>query len=121
MAKILVVDDSKFMRSRCEKILAAEGHDVHHAENGLLGIDKFQEISPDLVLMDITMPEMDGITATEQIVTKHRNAIVIMMSSVEKMSDIQDAMKKGAKHFVIKPFEPEHVIKVVNSILKKYG
>lgn len=120
MANILVVDDSQFMRKRCEKILLEFGHTVHQAENGLLGVNKFQEINPDLVLMDITMPEMDGITAVQHILACNKEALVIMMSSVEKMKDIQEAISKGAKHFIIKPFDADHVNKVINSILTKY-
>jgi two-component system chemotaxis response regulator CheY len=119
MAKILIVDDAEFLRMRISKMLVAEGHEVIEAENGLQAVDTFKTAHPDLVLMDITMPEMDGLTALKTIKGVDPAARVIMLTALGQESVVLDAIKSGAKDFVVKPFERERVIGAINKILAK--
>jgi two-component system, chemotaxis family, chemotaxis protein CheY len=119
MAKILIVDDAEFLRMRISKMLIAEGHEVIEAENGLQAVDTFKTAHPDLVLMDITMPEMDGLTALKTIKGVDPAARVIMLTALGQESVVLDAIKSGAKDFVVKPFERERVIGAINKILAK--
>lgn len=117
MAKILIVDDAAFMRMRCSKLLKENGHDVIEAENGLVAIDKYKAEKPDLVFMDVTMPEMDGITAVQEIRKYDQNARIAMLSAMGQQSMVMDAIKAGAKDFVVKPFQPDKVLLTVNKLL----
>ena len=119
MSKILIVDDAEFLRMRISKMLVAEGHEVIEAENGLQAVDIFKTAHPDLVLMDITMPEMDGLTALKTIKGVDPAARVIMLTALGQESVVLDAIKSGAKDFVVKPFERERVIGAINKILTK--
>lgn len=117
MAKILLVDDAAFMRMRCAKLLTAEGYEVAEAGNGAEAVAKFPEVQPDLVLMDITMPEMDGIAATRAIKGQHPNAVIIMVSALGQQSMVIEAIRAGAKDFVVKPYEPDRILAAVRSAL----
>ena len=119
MSKILIVDDAEFLRMRISKMLVAEGHEVIEAENGLQAVDIFKTAHPDLVLMDITMPEMDGLTALKTIKGVDPAARVIMLTALGQESVVLDAIKSGAKDFVVKPIERERVIGAINKILTK--
>ena len=103
MAKILVVDDAQFLRMRIKKILTGNGHDVVEAENGAKAVESYQSDKPDVVLMDITMPEMDGLTALKQIKSFDSSARIVMQTALGQESVVLEAIKSGAKDFVVKP------------------
>ncbi|MEA1961747.1 MAG: response regulator [Bacillota bacterium] len=116
--KVLIVDDAAFMRMMIKDILTKNGYEVvGEAENGLVAIDKFKEMKPDLVTMDITMPEMDGIAAVKEIVAMDSGARVIMCSAMGQQAMVIDAIQAGAKDFIVKPFQPERVIEAVSKAL----
>ena len=119
MAKrILLVDDAQFMREMIKKILTDKGYtDVHQAVDGADGVAKFNELSPDLVLMDITMPNMDGLEALKTIKSQHSDATIVMCSAMGQEAMVMDAIRSGAKDFIVKPFKPDRVLKTVMSIL----
>ncbi len=120
MAKILIVDDAEFLRMRISKMLRADGHDVLEAENGLRAVEKYQAEKPDIVLMDITMPEMDGLTALKEIRALSANtASVVMLTALGQESVVLDAIKSGAKDFIVKPFERERVLNAIAKLLPK--
>lgn len=117
MAKILIVDDAQFLRVRISKILQAEGHEVIEAENGIRAVEVYKSSNPDIVLMDITMPEMDGLTALKEIRAYDSNAKVVMLTALGQESIVLEAIKSGAKDFVVKPFERERVIRAIGKLL----
>jgi two-component system chemotaxis response regulator CheY len=117
VAKILVVDDAAFMRMRCSKLLTESGYEVVEAENGLDAIAKYKENKPDAVLLDITMPEMDGLTALKEIRKIDPEAKVAMVTAMGQQSMIMDAIKSGAKDFVVKPFQPDRVLAAVKKLV----
>jgi two-component system chemotaxis response regulator CheY len=112
--RILIVDDAAFMRMMLRDILTKAGYEVAgEAENGTAGVEKFKELEPDLVTMDITMPEMDGITAVREIRKMKGDARVIMCSAMGQQAMVIDAIQAGAKDFIVKPFQPERVVEAV--------
>jgi two-component system chemotaxis response regulator CheY len=118
MGSVLLVDDASFMRAVLKKIVLQGGHEViAEASNGEEAINQYQNTKPDLVLMDIVMPPTpkakDGIEALKQIITTNADAKVVMCSSMGQQSLITEALKAGAKDFVIKPFQPQKVIEVL--------
>ena len=115
MAKnILISDDAAFMRMMIKDILTKNGYNVvGEAENGKVAVDKYMELKPDLVLMDITMPEMDGITALNKIMEKDSNAKVIICSAMGQEEMVISAIRGGAKDFIVKPFENDRVTQAV--------
>ncbi|MDR6549549.1 DNA-binding NarL/FixJ family response regulator [Paenibacillus qinlingensis] len=116
--QILVVDDTKFMRKMLTDILKQYGHEVvGEAENGRQAVQKYEELQPDIVLMDITMPEMDGIEAMKEIRKLNPTAVVLICSAMSQQDLISDALKAGANGYVMKPFKPNRV----NEIVRKYG
>ncbi|KAA3648419.1 MAG: response regulator [Chloroflexi bacterium] len=117
MAKILVVDDAEFLRVRITKMLTSDGHNVVEADNGVNAISQYTSETPDVVLMDITMPEMDGLTAVKEICTKDPQAQIIMLTALGQESIVLDAIKSGAKDFIVKPFEPDRVLGAINKLL----
>ena len=117
MTKILVVDDAAFMRMRCAKLLTENGYEVVEAENGLRALEVYEAETTDAVLMDITMPEMDGIAALEALREKDPDARVAMVTAMGQQSIIMDAIKSGAKDFVVKPFDKERVLEAVGKLL----
>ncbi len=117
MPKILLVDDAAFMRMRSAKLLVEHGYEVSEAENGQDAITKYQSYNPDLVLMDITMPVMDGITATREIKTLDPAAKIVMVSALGQQTMVIEAIKAGAKDFVVKPFEPEKILSTVKKFI----
>ncbi len=116
MATILVVDDAAFMRMRMSKILTEAGYEVIQAENGLEAVAKYKANSPDAVLMDITMPEMDGLTALKEIKAHDPAARVAMVTALGQQQVVLDAVKSGAKDFLVKPCEPERVLAAVSKL-----
>ncbi|MDR0220861.1 MAG: response regulator [Lachnospiraceae bacterium] len=119
MAKnILIVDDAAFMRMMIKDILSKNGYTVAgEAENGLKAIEKYNELQPDLVLMDITMPEMDGIAALKQIKAANSAALVIMCSAMGQQAMVIESIQAGAKDFIVKPFQAERVLEAVKKVV----
>ncbi|MBP5198096.1 MAG: response regulator [Lachnospiraceae bacterium] len=119
MAKnILICDDAAFMRMMIKDILTKNGYNVAgEAENGVKAVEKFKEVSPDLVLMDITMPEMDGIQALKEIKKMEPGALVIMCSAMGQQAMVIESIQAGAKDFIVKPFQAERVIEAVKKVV----
>jgi two-component system chemotaxis response regulator CheY len=116
--RILVVDDAAFMRMMIRDILTKNGYDVcGEANDGAQAIEKFKEVKPDLVTMDITMPEMDGIAALKEIKKIDPNAKVVMCSAMGQQAMVIDAIQAGAKDFIVKPFQPDRVIEAIKKTL----
>ncbi|MFN3421508.1 MAG: response regulator [Armatimonadota bacterium] len=113
MAKVLIADDALFTRKVLREILEAEGCEVIEATNGQEAIDKFQTERPDLVLLDISMPEVDGLSTLHAIKGIDPNARVIMVSAMGQSSTVREALKSGACDFVIKPFRPHQIRELV--------
>ena len=112
--RILVVDDAAFMRMMVKDILSKNGYEVvGEAENGLKAVEKYQELKPDLTTMDITMPEMDGISAVKAIRKIDPSAKVIMCSAMGQQSMVVEAIQAGARDFIVKPFQPDRVLEAV--------
>ena len=117
MSKILIVDDTIIMRITLRKILEKNGHEViGEAENGLIAIKKYKELSPDIVTMDITMPEMDGIKSTKMIKEIDHNAKIIIVSAMGQESFVREAIMSGAKGFILKPFKEDSVIETLRKL-----
>lgn len=114
---ILVVDDAAFMRMMIRDILAKEGYSIHEAVNGRDAIEKYDEVHPDLVTMDITMPEMDGIEALRAIRATYPEARILMVSAMGQQKMIVDALEAGALDFLVKPFQPTKVLATVKKCL----
>lgn len=119
MAKnILICDDAAFMRMMIKDILSKNGYNIAgEAENGIKAIEKYNETKPDLVLMDITMPEMDGIQALKKIKEADANACVIMCSAMGQQAMVIEAIQSGAKDFIVKPFQAERVLEAVKKVV----
>ena len=119
MAKnILICDDAAFMRMMIKDILTKNGYNVAgEAENGVKAFDKYNELKPDLVLMDITMPEMDGIAALKKIKGADPSAQVIMCSAMGQQAMVIEAIQGGAKDFIVKPFQPDRVLEAVRKVV----
>ena len=117
MAKILIVDDAAFMRMRAAKLLTEAGHDVVEAVNGRDAIEVYARERPDCVLMDITMPEMDGLEALSEIRRMDPGAKVAMLTAMGQQAIVMDAIKRGARDFVVKPFAPDRVLGAVAKLL----
>jgi two-component system chemotaxis response regulator CheY len=110
MARILVVDDAKFMRTLVKDALVGAGHEiVGEAENGNIAIEQYKALKPDLVTMDITMREKDGIEATKEIIKFDAAAKIIMVTALGQEDLLAKAIKMGVKDFVVKPFPPERL------------
>lgn len=116
--RILVVDDAAFMRMMIRDILTKNGYEVvGEAQDGAQAIEKFKEFKPDLITMDITMPEMDGIAALKEIKKLDGNAKVIMCSAMGQQAMVIDAIQAGAKDFIVKPFQADRVIEAIKKTL----
>jgi len=118
MYKILVVDDAGFMRKMVQSHLSKAGYNTFiEAEDGLRAVAMYEENAPDLVIMDITMPNMDGIEALRRIKQMDPNAKVVMCSAMGQESMVMEAIKLGALDFIVKPFKPERIVQTVSKIL----
>lgn len=119
MAKnILICDDAAFMRMMIKDILTKNGYNiVGEAENGAKAVEKYAELKPDLVLMDITMPEMDGIEALKKIKAADANASIIMCSAMGQQAMVIESIQSGAKDFIVKPFQAERVLEAVKKVV----
>lgn len=118
MSKILIVDDAVFMRKVIRDLLTENNYtDLIEAEDGTQAVAKYAEEKPDLVIMDITMPSLDGIETIKQIREINPDATILMCSAMGHEVMVQEALTHGAKDFVVKPFKPERVIRAVKSLL----
>lgn len=116
--KIMLVDDAAFMRMMIKDTLQKNGFtEILEAANGQLAVATYQAEHPDLVIMDITMPVMDGLQALKEIKAIDSGATVVMCSAMGQETMVVDALKQGAKDFIVKPFKPDRIMKTVNSIL----
>jgi two-component system chemotaxis response regulator CheY len=118
MARVLIVDDAAFMRMMLKDILTKNGLEVvGEAVNGADAVAKYKELQPDVVTMDITMPEMDGITAVKEIRSQFPQANVIMCSAMGQQPMVLEAIQAGAKDFVVKPFQADRVMDSIKKVL----
>jgi two-component system chemotaxis response regulator CheY len=117
MAKILVVDDAAFMRMRCTKLLSENGYEVEEAGNGAEALEKYKEVRPDGVLLDITMPKMDGIMTLQEIMKIDPGAQVAMVTAMGQRTMVMSALRAGAKDFIVKPFDGPRVLNTVQKLL----
>ena len=118
---IMVVDDARFMRQVLIDIIKTNGlsREIVEAEDGIDAVKKFQKYKPDLVTMDVTMPGADGVQALRAILKINPRAKVIMITSVEEKHTVQDAMKLGARDYVVKPFDRSNVPLVINKVIRQ--
>ena len=116
---ILICDDAAFMRMMIKDILVKNGYNIAgEAENGVKAVEKYQETKPDLVLMDIMMPEMDGIQALKKIKAIDANASVVMCSAMGQQAMVIESIQSGARDFIVKPFQPDRVIEAVKKAVE---
>jgi len=120
-SKILIIDDASFMRSVLKDIIKSNGlaSEIFEAGDGIEGVKTFIKIKPDLVTMDVNMPKADGIQALRAILKIDPTAKVIMISSVEEKHIVQDAIKLGARDYVVKPFDRSNVPLVINKVIRQ--
>ncbi|WP_424357564.1 response regulator [Methanocella sp. MCL-LM] len=118
MAKIMIVDDAAFMRTLLKNILFPKGYEIAgEADNGAVAVDKYKELKPDLVTMDIVMPNVNGIEALKQIKEFDPNAKVIMCTAVGQENMVRAAIMSGAKGYIVKPFQAPKVLEEVQKVL----
>jgi len=117
MARILVADDASFMRLRLGTLLKDAGHKVLEATNGAEAVEKYESERPDLVVLDVTMPVMDGLSAIEAILHVDPSARIVVCSSLGQQSVVIQAIRAGAKDFVVKPFQPDRIIAAIDRAL----
>ena len=118
MKKVLIVDDAAFMRLSLRRIIESDDQFeiVGEAENGRIGYEQYKILNPDIVTMDITMPEMDGIQALKHFVEYDPDATVVIISAMGQESYVRDAIISGAKGFIVKPFKQDNVIKTLSKL-----
>lgn len=115
--KVLVVDDAMFMRMMLKDILTANGYDIAgEAGNGIEAVSMYKKFKPDVVLMDITMPEMDGIRSVKEIIKADSGAKIVMCSAMGQQAMVVQSIQSGALDFVVKPFQPEKVVDAINKV-----
>jgi two-component system, chemotaxis family, chemotaxis protein CheY len=118
MARVLIVDDAAFMRKMLGDVLAKGGHEViGEGANGVGASTQFQALRPDIMTLDITMPEKDGLAALREILTIEPTAKIVMCSALGQESKVLEAIKSGAKDFVVKPFQPDRVLDAIGKAL----
>ncbi len=116
--RILVADDAAFMRMMIKNILTKGGYEVvGEAANGKEAIEQYEKLQPDLVLLDITMPEMDGIEALKKIKASYPDALIIMCSAMGQQAMVIECIQGGAKDFIVKPFQADRVLEAVKKVL----
>lgn len=120
--RVLIVDDAIFMRNMLKDIFTDEQFEiVGEAANGVEAVEKFKDLTPDLVTMDIVMPFKSGIEATKEILTAKKDAVVVMCSALGQESLVMEAIEAGAADFIVKPFKAEDVHRVVHKVLSARG
>lgn len=118
MARVLIVDDAAFMRKMLGDVLAKGGHEViGEGANGSEAVAQYQALRPDIMTLDITMPEKDGLAALREILTLEPSAKIVMCSALGQESKVLEAIKSGAKDFVVKPFQPDRVLDAIGKAL----
>jgi len=118
MATVLIVDDAAFMRISIKNMLTKNGYEViGEAENGAIGVQMYKDLTPDIVTMDITMPEMSGLDALKEIQKHDPKAKVVMVSAMGQEAMVREAIVSGAKGFIVKPFKEDGII----AAMKKLG
>jgi two-component system chemotaxis response regulator CheY len=118
MARVLIVDDAAFMRKMLGDVLAKGGHEViGEGANGTEAVARYQALRPDIMTLDITMPEKDGLAALREILTLEPSAKIVMCSALGQESKVLEAIKSGAKDFVVKPFQPDRVLDAIGKAL----
>lgn len=118
--KILIVDDAAFMRMMIKNIVTKSGFEVvGEAENGAVALELYKTHSPDLVTMDITMPEMDGIEAVKAIREHDPNANIIMCSAMGQQAMVMEAIQAGAKDFIVKPFQQDRILQSIERVMSR--
>ena len=118
MAKIMLVDDAAFMRMMVKNALTKSGYDnIIEAQDGAEAVKKYAEEKPDMVFMDITMPNKDGLEALKEIKAAHPNANIVMCSAMGQEAMVIEAIKSGAKDFIVKPFKPDRILATAEKIL----
>ena len=120
MASVLLVDDLAFIKLVQKEVIEANGHQIiGDAKDGLEAIEQFKRLHPDIIIMDITMPKMDGITALEHIMNFDKNAKVIMISALGKQDLVKKSLLLGAKNYIVKPLDRKKVLERINQVLTK--
>ncbi len=117
MKRVLIVDDATVVRLMLKKALNADFDIVGEATNGVEALAKYKELKPDLVTMDITMPEADGIQATKDIIAFDEDAKIVMMSGIDQKEMLTQAIKAGASSYIVKPFEKDRIVSTLNEII----
>jgi two-component system chemotaxis response regulator CheY len=118
LIKVLIVDDAAFMRMAIRKVLEKNGFEVvGEAENGDVGVEKYKQYKPDIVTMDITMPEKTGIEALKEIRNFDSEANVVMVSAMGQEAMVREAIMNGAKSFIVKPYKEDHIVQTLNNIV----
>ena len=118
MAKILIVDDSRTSRKILREYFTEAGHEIiGEAENGQEGVDKYAELKPDIVTLDITMPVLDGLGALKEIKKIDPEAKVVMITAIGRQTKVVEAIKLGASDFVTKPFDKDNILKIISKII----
>jgi len=118
--KVLIVDDAAFMRMLLKDIVTKAGYEVvGEASNGKEAVEKYKELKPDIVTMDITMPEMNGIEAVKEIKKIDPNAKIIMVSAMGQQAMVIEAIQAGARDFIVKPFQPARVIEAIKKVAEE--
>ena len=117
MSKVLIVDDAAFMRISIKNMLTKNGYEVvGEAENGAIGVDMYKDLKPDIVTMDITMPEMSGLEALKEITKQDPQAKIVMVSAMGQEAMVREAIVSGAKGFIVKPFKEEGIIAAIKKL-----
>lgn len=117
MAKIMIVDDAAFMRITIKNMLKKSAHEVvGEAENGKVAVERYRALLPDVITMDITMPEMDGLTALKEILRINPKANVIMVSAMGQEAMVREAIMSGAKGFIVKPFKEDGILSAIDKL-----
>jgi len=119
-ARILIADDASFMRQMIREIIEPEGYEVvGEATNGIEAVERFLELRPDIVTMDIVMPKRSGIDAVKGIIAEDAQARVVMCSALGQETLVMEALQAGAQDFIVKPFKPDSVISTIKKIMEK--
>ena len=120
MSRVLIADDASFMRQMIRDIIDSEGYEVvGEATDGMEVVDKYKELHPDIVMMDIVMPKRSGIDAVKAIMEFAPKASVVMCSALGQETLVMEAIQAGAKDFIVKPFKPEAVLATLKKVLEK--
>ena len=119
MVKVLIVDDAAFLRMRLRKLLEAAGYQVSDAADGVKALEIYKAQTPDLVLMDVNMPNMSGLEALQEIIKIDKNAKVVMLSNASQQEHILKALECGAKNFVVKPFDETRMLEQIKKMFER--